>query len=839
MKKLITTSLSLCALLLVVFLSVPAAAETRVWDNGAGDNDWYNSANWNPDGSPDYTDNLTVNYGSPATDIGAATYNGGSITFNNSATTGLLGYLDIGSSGIGTLDIKNGANVSSSASYNTIGYYAGSEGTVTVDGYGSTWNAGTYYMYVGNGGTGILNIKNGAYVTSGESFVGFGNDSTGTVNVDSDASWSTGTSALHIGSSGTGTLNITNGATVSSGTGCIGDYAGSEGTVTVDGYNSSWGTNSYDLYVGTDSGTGTLNIRNDAQVYIGGWLSITTKGRVNLSSGVLSAAYLNGAADSLNFTGGELDIYSGDVTISGYDPLGSSLNLQSGQGLYVENGTTTVASGSSLYVNNSLLYSNSVQNDGYLSIGSGGEVYTYYGLTNSSSMNMNGGTIGVEDGTVINLAGFYASGTVDAYLVNYGTIGLDGVLTVNGWMDNCGSVDIYNGDMLQQNGLENYGTINLYGGSISSGGGEEGGTIYNYGTIRGGSAILSPITNDGGLIRADSGSTLLIADMSDGGNINGGEMRVEDGSGITVMSYLPNAGTIVLNGPRATFSGGPIWNTGTIIGSGRVSNSVNNDGIIRACDETLTLSGPGFTNSSTGRIEALEATVFVTQGLANNDGAIVLEDGDFDNATNAITNYGSITGFGMFRSGGLTNNGHIGVGYGDLGVIGTVINDGTCYIEGGSTAVFFNDVSGSGTFDGSGTAMFLGALNPGHSPGVMSFETNVTLGSSSTLIMELAGLLAGEEYDVLDVGGIFALADGTLDIELINLFVPQAGNVFDILDFDHLHGAFGIINLPELPAGLAWDTSSLYTTGELGVIPEPATICLLGLGALSLISRKK
>jgi hypothetical protein len=323
-------------------------------------------------------------------------------------------------------------------------------------------------------------------------------------------------------------------------------------------------------------------------------------------------------------------------------------------------------------------------------------------------------------------------------------------------------------------------------------------------------------------------------------NTNGGEMKVDDGAGINVLSTLYNDSTIILNGSNATFSGGTIFNEGTILGQGRVSNSVDNDGTVRASGGTLTLTGFNFTNHPTGRIEALnDSTVFVTQGLNNNEGTITLQGGSFDNANHSITNSGSITGYGTFRSGELYNIGHIGVGYGDLEVIGTVINDGTCDIQGGSTAVFFNDVSGEGSFGGTGTAMFLGALSPGSSPGVMSFETNVILGSGSTLIMELAGLVAGDEYDVLDVAGNFVL-DGILDIELINHFVPQSGNIFDILNFDpaKLFGAFDTINLPTLPAGLAWDTSSLYTIGEIDVIPEPTTIAILSLGGLVLFRRK-
>jgi T5SS/PEP-CTERM-associated repeat protein len=659
------------------------------------------------------------------------------------------------------------------------------------------------------------------------------------VTVDgSGSTWSTGTYSLYVGRYGSGTFNITDGADVTSGIGYIGYFSGSEGTVTVDGYGSTWNTGSGNIYTGL-TGTGTLNISNDAQVTTTGTLNIGDDGTVNLSGGKLSAANLTGSADTLNFTGGELEITTGGITISGSDPLGSYLSMGSGQILDIA-GSTTVKAASTLNVSSGTVTSGDLQNDGYLTLGNGGSITTATGLINSSYMNMSGGTIGGA-GKLTNDYGasFYAKGTVNTALDNYGTINLDDVLTVAGAMDNYGLVSIYTSEMLRQNGgLDNYGTVDLDGGSITG-----SGAITNRpgGIIRGGSAIGSQLTNDGGLIHADGYSTLLISDMG-GGNINGGEMRVDNDAGINVLTPFSNAGTVILNGSDATFSGGTITNTGTISGQGWASNSVTNNGTVRSSGGKLTLAGSGFTNSGTGRIEALaDSTVFVTQGLANNQGDITLLGGVFDNGNQTIENSGSITGYGTFRSGGLTNieTGHIGIGLGDFEIIGAVVNNGNVYIESGSTAVFYDDVSGSGSFTGTGTTMFLGSLSPGSSPGIMSFEGNVALGSAAVLEIELAGTLPGD-YDVIDVAGDLTLA-GILDVVLIDSFEPDFGDTFDILDFNpaNLFGTFDTINLPELSGTLAWDALPLYTTGEISVVPEPATIGLLGLGSLALLRKRR
>jgi hypothetical protein len=102
--------------------------------------------------------------------------------------------------------------------------------------------------------------------------------------------------------------------------------------------------------------------------------------------------------------------------------------------------------------------------------------------------------------------------------------------------------------------------------------------------------------------------------------------------------------------------------------------------------------------------------------------------------------------------------------------------------------------------------------------------------------MQLGGLLAGTEYDRLVVTGDLVLEGGQLLVALIDGFLPQAGNVFDLLDWGTLAGSFGTLALPSLADGLAWHTAGLYTDGTISVaaIPEPETYALLlaGLGLL-------
>ncbi len=154
-----------------------------------------------------------------------------------------------------------------------------------------------------------------------------------------------------------------------------------------------------------------------------------------------------------------------------------------------------------------------------------------------------------------------------------------------------------------------------------------------------------------------------------------------------------------------------------------------------------------------------------------------------------------------------------------MDIYGNVTNQGTIGIQGGRIAYFYGNVSGAGSFTGTETATFLAALSPGNSPATVSFGGNVDLSTTSSVLnIELGGTTAGTQYDRLNVAGQLLLG-GALNVSLINTFKPTVGNTFDILNWNSLSGTFaGGINLPSLTGAVAWDTSSLYTTGAISVL---------------------
>jgi hypothetical protein len=110
-----------------------------------------------------------------------------------------------------------------------------------------------------------------------------------------------------------------------------------------------------------------------------------------------------------------------------------------------------------------------------------------------------------------------------------------------------------------------------------------------------------------------------------------------------------------------------------------------------------------------------------------------------------------------------------------------------------------------------------GTISPGELLGLTAVDGDLTMQSGS-IDLQLAATASGG-FDRLAVSGVLAAA-GTLNITLLDSFVPAAGDSFDLLDFASGSGAFAL-NLPALPAGLAWDSADLLTTGELAVAAAP------------------
>ena len=217
----------------------------------------------------------------------------------------------VGGMGTGTLVIQNGGTVISSAGGGSIGLVAGSTGTVTVTGPGSIWdNSPGGGLNVGSSGTGTLTIANGGMVinnTTPAANIGNRAGSTGTVTVTGPGSTWSNSSGVNIGNFGTGTLTIANGGLVT-GPIVIATNAGAIGTL-----NIGAGAGNPPAAPGTltatsvafGAGTGTINFNHTSADYVFA-PTISGDGTVNVLAGTTTLTGANSYSGATNVNAGTL-----------------------------------------------------------------------------------------------------------------------------------------------------------------------------------------------------------------------------------------------------------------------------------------------------------------------------------------------------------------------------------------------------------------------------------------------------------------------------------------------------------------------------------------------------
>jgi T5SS/PEP-CTERM-associated repeat protein/autotransporter-associated beta strand protein len=187
----------------------------------------------------------------------------GAADVNNSTWTN-AGALIVGVYGTGTLEFHNGSTVTSALGM--LGRYADAIGSVTVD--HATWtNTSDLYVGTDSDSRGTLLIRNGGTVSSTAGSIGFWTRSTGTATVKgvraggAPSTW-TVSGNLYVGDRGTGTLNIEDGGIVSIGSTHVSDRLGSSGTLNLTGTASARGaleTRQVSNGDGAGPGTGAIN----------------------------------------------------------------------------------------------------------------------------------------------------------------------------------------------------------------------------------------------------------------------------------------------------------------------------------------------------------------------------------------------------------------------------------------------------------------------------------------------------------------------------------------------------------------------------------------------------
>jgi T5SS/PEP-CTERM-associated repeat protein/autotransporter-associated beta strand protein len=497
--------------------------------------------------------NLTVSAG------GKVTNNGDSYLGLNAGSNGTVtvtgtnskwnngGTLFIGENGMGNLMVSAGGNVTSV--YGIVGDNTTANGMVTVTGANSKWNLQNTTLYVGEGGNGTVNITSGGNVSSEVGEVGYMAGSNGAVTVDgANSTWNLENSFLFIGDTGNGTLTVSNGGQV------LGDVAelarepGSTGTVTVSGANSTLvnTSNLIDLVIG-NLGSGILTVSSGGLVTTGLALNISaysgSSGVVNLNSGgTIQAGNTSGIQTgtgnyAFNWGGGTVQVTGSDLTTS----INATLMPDATPSTLDTNGFNATWSG---------VISG---NDSFSKIGAG--TLTLAGANTFSALVtiVNGtlavsgpGTLGnttntvdVFSGATLNIAGS-SSGVGVGTLTDNGSVALGANLTVGSdyTNPNFGSGNSFNG----RAGVTGTGLI-LAGGNSALG---------VTGNVTGGNTatpvLALPNIHQGGnetldyaVVNTGTNGPVLRGALQT--NVNGGHLTDArlSGTGVTASNYVPLA----------------------------------------------------------------------------------------------------------------------------------------------------------------------------------------------------------------------------------------------------------------------------------------------------------
>jgi T5SS/PEP-CTERM-associated repeat protein len=359
--------------------------------------------------------------------------------------------------------------------------------------------------------------------------------------------------------------------------------------------------------------------------------------------------------------------------------------------------------------------------------------------------------------------------------------------------------------------------------SVSRGGEIDGASEIVLGRFAGGNGTLT-VTGEGS--NAYTSGALRV------GHEGVGTLRIENRGGVTVHNDVfigGNAatadGTVIVTGAGSEFpSNLNITPTGrpgnlSVGGLGRGSLTIENGGHVLVTGNTTIAS-------------ASPAAIMVSGAGSTwtNAGSVWIDSGGGGSGSASVTAGGAVTSTGVYLSSASSNNFIVVDGTGS-----TWTNTGVFYISvplviapgtgtltvsngGVVSATFGLQIGPLGTLTGDGTIIADvsndGVVAPGTSPGALRVTGSYEQSASGKLKIEIG---SPTSFDALEATGSMALG-GALEVSLIGGYVPSGTRSFDILDWTGtLSGSFASLQLPTLGGSLVWNTSQLYTTGELSV----------------------
>ena len=727
---------------------------------------------------------ISASSGSPILDIsGSVTLKGaGGLTISNNVGNTLMGYgQPNGVSFTNQTTIRGAGSIGSpgSSTVTNQGIINANQTTPLTMSVGAATTNNTGTLEATNGATLVLNGSGTVTNTGGIIHA----EPSSTVQLESGVSITGGT----LTTSGSGTIQANccfndgalNGVTIN-GTfqvnGSNIEYL--SGTIADNGsiqLNASGGSSILDINGAvTLKGTGTLNMSNDANNFIMGY------GQSSPGASLTNQITIQGAGD----IGGN-GIPSGNSFINQ-----ATINANQTTPLMIAIGGGTVTNTATLEATNGAKLS----------------------LNGSGTLTNTGGTIHADSGSIVSLeSGVTISG---------GTLTTSGSGTIQA---NC----CFNDGTLD--GVTNNGTFQLNNGNIEY----LSGTMTNNGSFQmnslpsGGSAIL----DIKGSVTLKGSGTLKMSNANNNAIMGYGQ---QNGASFTNQSTIQGAGSIT-PGCCSSFvnqhTTGATQTTPLIING----NFTNTGTLTVAKTSAMYITGSAFTNFSGSTLTGGKYMVSGTLGfdganITTNAAGITLTGSTSQivndlNSANALANFATNTTTASFSllsgklinttvtSGNFSNSGKVTVGVGSgfqisapspltptyTQTAGTTTVDGVLTAAGGVT-IQAGKVFGRGTI--ASTVVSSGSVTAGDSAtkaGKLSLST-YTQKSSGSLNLQIGGLTAGTQYSQLAVANGVSL-NGTLNIKVVNGFIPAIGNSFIILTGSARSGTFALVNGLTIPTG--------------------------------------
>ncbi|MEX2169585.1 MAG: autotransporter-associated beta strand repeat-containing protein [Pirellulales bacterium] len=640
--------------------------------------------------------------------------------------------------------------------------------------------------FVGGG----LTISSGGTLTLNDSsHISTSGGATASATVSGNGSRWDVSDTISVGTNGT--FRIENGADAQSFGGQADGTGGSSGSATVTGPGSTW------TVTGADGLNSFIVGREGA-----GLLTVSSGGTVDVGSGYSRIGLFNGSTGSVNVTGANsLWNIDGPLFVGG---TGTAANFENGAGtLQISSGGRVQAAHLQVFDTGSAQVNNGSSTVSGLTVSGGVAAPAVASPLGPLTVgNTASGRMVVQNGGTIS----NSLGTIGATSSTFGSVLVEGA----------GSTWTNTDQVSVGHGGGGTGTLEVRGGgTLSSVRGFAGAGAFSTGLI----TVSDPgstWTASGSFFIGNSGSGLLEV-------LNGGVASTAGNShlGITVGA----TGDVNVSGAGST------WNTAVLLNIGGDSNVAQGAGSVRIADGGTVNVGSATNLYSTGTLDLVNATTFT--GDINAFGGLIRTSGDTTLANAVHLNEASVSvetnnqnGSAVFSGnidgpGGLTKRTIFGItGKGTLALTAantytgpTTINAGTLLVDGSITSA--TTVNAGATLGGSGTIAANvtnnGIVAPGNSPGTLHITGNYTQNAGGTLKIEIE---SPDGFDRLAVTGNMALG-GTLEISLIDGFMPTADQSFDILSWGSLAGAFSSVIVPT-QEGVVWDTSQL-STGVISV----------------------